>query len=316
MMLTTKGLTCLALVLLAGWSGADDAALPSYREPATSDFRAETPESIAELRERVSPGVAVAVGWSDVRSSRLRNDAIRALVKPLSEDDVQALLLFLDEKFSQQEEYDLLTFNALKNDVLGVLLGRAPPPEGIGQSLARMFRDPNHDDVWRDYCVQHFAVYYQARRRAGATATDRELQAVEAACWEAVAVSNSTTAGTALIGLRQLAGEFPEMDGRRVAAASLALATNLSTEEGARVTAMQICAELGETKILPLARALAADGASVMLRLSAVGALGRLGTSEDATLLKSLTATGEQRIRTAAATALKRMEHRRPGRGM
>jgi hypothetical protein len=315
-MRTARDLTYIALALVAGWCGADDAALPSHREPATSDLRAETPESIAELRERVSPGVAVAVGWSDVRSSRLRNDAIRALAKPLSEDDVRVLLWFLDEKFSQQEEYDLLTFNALKNDVLGVLLERAPPPEGIGQSLARMFRDPNHDDVWRDYCVQHFAVYYQARRRAGATATDRDLRAIEAAYWEAVAVSNSTTAGTALIGLRQLAGDFPEMDGRRVAAASLALATNPSAEEGARVTAMQICAELGETKILPLARALAADGASVMLRLSAVGVIGRLGTSDDANLLNSLASKGEQRIRTAVAAALKRMEHRRSGHGM
>jgi hypothetical protein len=315
-MRTARDLTYIALALVAGWCGADDAALPSHREPATSDLRAETPESIAELRDRVSRSVAVAVGWSDVRSSRLRNDAIRALAKPLSEDDVRALLWFLDEKFSQQEEYDLLTFNALKNDVLGVLLERAPPSEGIGQSLARMFRDPNHDDVWRDYCVQHFAVCYQARRRAGATSADRELRAVEAACWEAVAASNSTTAGTALIGLRQLAGEFPEMDGKRVAAASLALATNPSSEEGARVTAMQICAELGETKILPLARTLATGSASAMLRLSAVGALGRLGTSEDATLLKSLAAAGEQRIRTAAAAALKRMENRRAGHEM
>ncbi len=315
-MRTAKVLTYSALALVAGWCGAGDTALPSHPEPATSDLRSETPKSAAELRDRVSRTVAVVVGWSNVRPLRLRVEAIRALAKPLSEDDVQALLWFLDEKFSQQEEYDLLTFNALKNDVLGFLLERPPPPDGIGQSLVRMFRDQKHDAVWQDYCVQYFAVFYQARRRAGATAADRELRAIETAYWDAVAASNSTTAGTALIGLRQLASEFPEMDGRRVAVESLALATNPSAEEGARVTAMQICAEQGETKILPLARALAADGASVMLRLSAVGALGRLGTSEDATLLKSLAAAGEQRIRTAAATALKRMEHRRPGRGM
>ena len=223
---TAKDLTYIALGLFAGWGGAGDAAMPSHPEPAPSDLREETPEPAAELRERVSRDVAVAVGRSDVRSSRLRNDAIRALAKPLSEDDVRALSWFLDEKFSQQDEYDVLTFNALKNDVLGVLLERVPPPEGIGQSLVRMFRDPDHDDVWRDYCVQHFAGYYRTRRLAGAAAADRELLAIESAYWEAVAASNSTTAGTALIGLRQ------------------------------------------------------------------------------------------QRIRTAAASALKRMEHRRPGRGM
>lgn len=309
-------LTYSALALVAGWCGAGDAALPSHPEPATSDHRSETPKSAAELRDRVSRTVAVVVGWSDVRSSRLRVEAIRALAKPLSEDDVQALLWFLDEKFSQQEEYDLLTFNALKNDVLGFLLERPPPPDGIAQSLVKMFRDQKHDAVWLDYCVQYFAVFYQARRRAGATAADRELRAIETAYWDAVATSNSTTAGTALIGLRQLAGEFPEIDGRRVATLSLALATNSSAEEGARVTAMQTCAELGEMGILPLARTLATDSASGMLRLSAVGVLGRLGTGEDVTLLTSLAAKAEKRIRTAAAAALKRMEHRRVGHEM
>ena len=317
-MRAARGLTCFALGFFARWGGASDAVTPSIRETAAvvSAEPAGSAQRVAGLRKCVSPGVAVVVGWSDVRAARSRAEAIRALVKPLREDDVKALLWFMDEKFSQQEEYDLLAWNALKNDVLNVLLKRAPPPAGIGQDLVRMFRDSSHDNVWRDYCVQHFADYYRARWLAGATAADRELQAIEAAYWDAVAASNSTTAGTALVGLAQLAGEFPGIDRKRVAAAALVLAANPSAEEGARVTAIQICAELGEMEILPLARTFAADGASSMLRLSAVGALGRLGTAEDGKLLKSLAAKGDQRIRIAAAAALKRIEHRRPSRGV
>ena len=76
--------------------------------------------------------------------------------------------------------------------------------------------------------------------------------------------------------------------------------------EPAKITALQICAKLGDTDILPDARKLAA-GRSIPIRMSAMACLGMLGDKTDVELLKASESSTDIRLRTAAQAAIKQL---------
>ena len=175
------------------------------------------------------------------------------------------------------------------------------PPDLVPR-LAAMFRDPAHDEVWRDYCVQHLSRLYGELE----SETDRE-QAREV-FWAAVNAKNGNISGTALIALADRCGTSGfEKD--RICAKALEMATSAEYGEPARITALQICATLGVAAVLPEARKRAAAGPAP-IRMSAMACLGALGGESDLALLKQVESGTDSLLVNAAQAAAKRLNER------
>ena len=89
-----------------------------------------------------------------------RHATLNSLTRQLSTNDVAELLAFLESHPGDYAGLRPITFNAIKNDVLDVLLRQDKPVIGLGGKLVDMLRDPQQDETWRDYCVQYLAPYY------------------------------------------------------------------------------------------------------------------------------------------------------------
>lgn len=298
------------------------------RAPETESGRAQEIEARKEeLRSKVSEPVAVAASLTQEQRYFQRLNAIRSLGKKLTPHEKEALYLFLDSRFAEQRYLSILTFNSLKNEILNTFYAQEQMPEDLGFRLVQMYRDTEHDEVWRDYCIQHLGLFYESRWPKGAPLADEQRKEILSAYEQAVADTSKPTAGTALIGMKRLAiitltseevatkensgaQRYPEFETDKIAEAALKIAGDARACEGARITAMAMCGEIGRPEALPAMRVTAQTGESVMLRMSSIGALGTCGEASDMELLLALTQDKEARIRTAAESAVKRLKAR------
>ena len=77
--------------------------------------------------------------------------------------------------------------------------------------------------------------------------------------------------------------------------------------EPAKITAFQVCAQLGDAELLPDARKVVISGDSVPLKISAIAYIGLMGGASDVELLKKYLSGTEIRLRVPAKAALKRL---------
>jgi len=267
----------------------------------------------------ISPSVKTIMGLDGNAGDRnARINALKRLTRQLKDDDVKALCLFLDYKYEDHKELPLLTLNALKNDALDIMLRQDKRVDGLGGQLVAMYKDKEHDDVWRDYCVQYFGIYYNhkwpgTRQDAGAVVQnneDIERKNIEDAYWVAMQEKDKSTAGTSLLNLESLSRTHPEFDRKKIADRALELAADNGCIEPSRITALRICGIMNKAEALPVARDIAQTGETVMLRMAAIATIGDLGGKDDVELVQSLVNNPEKRIKTIAETALKKVKAR------
>lgn len=265
---------------------------------------ASIPESLPKLRlssdtNQIPQSLSIIMGTGSKTDYFTRIKAVHALGKELSDTDIQALFILLNRK-KGEDGLALEQLNALKNDVVNVLKSQTRKPVDLANNLMAMYYDKSHDPVWRDYCVQHLGGYYLKIENAA------ELKMARNVFWSATHETDSSIAGTALIAL---ANNIDHSDIIRdaVANTSLLLSEDAKCGELAKITSLQICANLGEKKILPIARQIAESTASVPLRMSAIAAVGTLGEESDRAMLGKYAASTDTRLRTAAQSALKRL---------
>ena len=110
---------------------------------------------------------------------------------------------------------------------------------------------------------------------------------------------------------RRSVRRYPEFDRARVAEAALKLAQDTSACEGARITATAVCGNTRYTNALPSLRIMAQTAETVMLRMAAIASLGSCGGHADLEVLQALCQDREPRIRTAAESAVKRLQRKR-----
>jgi len=266
---------------------------------------AAPPEQHATVPKiRITPApipesLAVVMGLGERTAYSVRSKAVHSLDDDLSGQEIQALYALLNRK-KGEDRLKPGHLNALKNDVLNVLGSQSVPPPDFAGNLMAMYHDLTHDNVWRDYCIQHLGGWY-----GRADVNDRE--AIAATLWKATRETKISIAGTALIALASNCSQ-PGIEKARVTEKALDLSTNPACGHLAKITALQICAQLGEDRVLPTARVIAASKSSVTLRMSAIAAVGTLGDQSDRPMLEEYASSTDVRLRKSARSALTRLK--------
>jgi hypothetical protein len=129
---------------------------------------------------------------------------------------------------------DFLDAATEKNAAANELFSLPELPDGVVADLARMFRSPDEDEVWRDYCLQFLGSALE--RTDGVTDADRAL--ARETLVEALTSTNATFAGTALRVLHRGNPSNP-----LVASNALRIARNPSYPASSRTTALLILEE-------------------------------------------------------------------------
>jgi hypothetical protein len=303
----TQGRDCLAVVLpnvaqqnekVGGGQGVSPSVL-------------ELSQQLGLSREEV--GRIALPGTDGKRAREFIGKKLREWSGALPDKAVQEAFGFLDLRYSADYGMSLLEFNALKNDLLLKLIRQNKLPADLCNRMIGMYRDRTHDDLWRDYCVQHFLIYYERKWPSGpAPKEDREAAAIQSAYWDAADETGNTIAGTALLGLERLSRTETSVDRRRVADKVRQYAENDNCPLQTRITSMQLCGVMGLEGILATARRVAENaGNRIPLRMSAIATIGDVGGQSEAEFLTRIAAQASNMyVQNAAKSALKRLESR------
>ncbi|MBI3879311.1 MAG: hypothetical protein HY301_04515 [Verrucomicrobia bacterium] len=277
-------------------------APPAVLKPAATNpaVAAQPPMRPAPVPAAIRPIVADQLHFIE------RLAAVKKISgRELSPAEVKALLGFLLNK-APGTPGELMVEAAVKNEVLNRLVLGVRPLDGLTDVLIALHHDREQDAVMRDYAIQHLIVLHE--RLPAANSAEREK--IELVLWEALAEKDSSIAGTALLGLHNLALGGAQLDTTRLGEDAVALARDESAGELARITALQVCAGRGLAEALPSATALAGGAPTVPLQISAIAALGRLGSARDLPALTELAGGTNARLQPAARTALATLRQR------
>jgi hypothetical protein len=311
----------VAIVLWHPHRGTPPAIVETHPQPAlpTAAPMTQAVRSSVMVLPPVSPAARPAEASSatvkmivdEGKGFDARTAAMHALSAPLADADLETIYNFLRQRSpadGQQAE------QVLKNELLNVLCQMEPPPAGLRGLLSQIYQDSSQDIVLRDYAVQHLAAFY--RQMGLATGLDprfqdNELKQTQDVLWNALNEAGTSMAGTALLGLSQLSAEgWPGLDQNKIGAAALKLAGESSVDELSRITAFQVCAQLGITDALSSVLGAARQGETLPLQISAIAALGALGNASQIPFLNGLIAGNNDRLKLPAQHALRQINER------
>lgn len=231
-----------------------------------------------------------------------RVTAVRSIRRNLTTEEIHAFYGYLlgpapaDAADREQE-------NWLRNVMMDKLVEQPTVPADLPEVLISIFQDHAQDVVMRDYAVQHLnPIYGQAAAETKA--------AIRQALWQAAGETDTSIAGTALLALNDLAQNNAEFDRNQIQQTALKLADDGQCGELARITAVQICAQMGVTQAAASVLQLAQSATSIPLRITAIAALGDLGGAAVVPYLREIAEGDEDRLKPAAESALKRLKKR------
>lgn len=191
-----------------------------------------------------------------------------------------------------------------KNGLMNALNRQSTLPPDALALYAGIYRDPAQDEVIRDYAIQHVYEAYDKLADAGQRAAAVELLR------EAARVSESSTAGTAILALARLAEQDAGISRTDVAVIAFDLARNPAANPSARISALQIVGRLDAPAAVPLLVQTVRDESAVTVRLSAIGALGQCGGRGEVAVLRSIAEGDNERLKPAALKAIQRIQER------
>jgi len=234
----------------------------------------------------------------DAADFHARQEAAARLGRTLTPPDIDALITLLEQHTLPALDHDETI--AFKDAVCTALDTQTAYPAKLPAKLIAMYHDKRHATAWRDYCIQHL------NTACTRIAPDQKPAAYKT-FWAATAETDSTIAGTALIALADHRQDS-RVDARKLAQTAARIVADPQASSAARTTALQIAAELGEKQILPTARELASSHtAERPLRLSAIAAIGALGTPDDIPLLERYAQGNDHLLSSAAKPALQKL---------
>jgi hypothetical protein len=334
-MKTRNIILTMALVVGAGclvwWTFTDRTSTPSTTEPSSvgsqkaapgTSMPTTAPSASGKPSSPVMPKPAIdpAKMPETVRSIvdlqhnyRERLETARKLPPNLSSAELDALFAFLRERHTEDEDQG---GHALKNDVMDALTQQEPLAPQIVALFVELYRDRNQHVVIRDYAVQHLSMAYErlipsSEGKADGARTGRAE--IAGYLWEALSETDSTIAGTALMGLNRISENTTELDRNRIAATAVKLAGDPGVGDAARISALQVGARLNNPETLPLSVKLLEGETPAGIRLSAIGAIGLLGSQRELPALNRIIEEGSPMLRPAATTAVGRIQQRLSG---
>jgi len=232
---------------------------------------------------------------------RLRE--VHRLPRNMSEDSLDAIYAFLRSKRVSDDVLPNLEFNAIKNEIVIVLMEQNSYPEKLSAQLIAMYKDKNMDYTWRDYCIQFIGQWYPKEK-------DEQLKkAMRVTLNEAVKDHRADIAGTALIALNGLKKQSG-FDPAEITTEAYSLLTDKDTSNAIKVTSLQVGAELGDKRFLDLAKNFLKDSDDAQLKMSSLAAIGMLGGRDEIKLLEKYAEGADVRLRFAAKPALKKVLQR------
>jgi hypothetical protein len=285
-------------------------AQPVAKTPSAIVSSAPQPTASATQTEKQPPSAAQMVA-NEKAGYQQRQEAIQKLATvKLTDSDRDILYNFLRQHTAAD---DGQPGQVLKNELLDALCAMQPPPQGLGELLAQIYRDSGQNIVLQDYAVQHMAAYY--RQMTAATGVDDqirndELKLTQQTMWDALNNTGSSIAGTALLDLTRLSqGGYSGFDQNKIADKALDLAGQ-NGDELTRITAMQVCASLNVKLALPIVLGAAEQGETKSVEISAIGALGSLGGLGQIPFLNTVLQGNDDRLKLPAQQALNQIHQR------
>ncbi len=236
---TVIGIFLLGVALIAGiwrYENAEPPELPP-RNPTEVAKPANEPEPrrIAAPRNRavlppnpaeLSASLRQVADTTADRDQRLR--AVRNLPADLGPAEFDQLFSQLQQPAAQDETPWGLEF---KNEIMDKLCAADAP--GLAGLLTGIYESKSQNTVIRDYALQHLIEHYQRLAETDSGRIPRgELRELTRVLWDAVKETDSTIAGTALLGLSRLSTKIPDLDPARVGTAASRLAGDLSSTLG------------------------------------------------------------------------------------
>lgn len=236
---------------------------------------------------------------------RLRELADR---EQLSPSECEALSEFLVETTTDEK---LERMASIKNSVMNVLASQEHLPTPWDQLLQKIYQDDFQHPVIRDYALQHLFEYYEKLLRQGIETLDptRESELL-ALFWKALDQKRESYSGTALLGLFHLSEVEPGIDLGRLAFHSLEMIQSPDTGELARISAFQVASLLDEPGTLPLAKIEAHQGENLPVRVSAIAAIGMVGSKDEVPFLKKILQEKNSSIHVAGSIAIAKIQTR------
>ena len=269
--------------------------------------RSPSPRDRSRATSAPASVIAVICGNDDPTADRYeaRNDTLRSIARcrDLVSDDVAALMLYVRTPDARlRPERDA----ALKNDVLNLLRNQRTPPVGLAEMLLEMSLDGGADPTLVDYAYQHLGALQH-------DVGDAELQGrIRAAFVCAARDIRRPYAGTALFALAD-ARRITREDEDRLRDIALGLLDPVA-HPAARISALQLVGQRRYREALPRVREiLSGSRRDIATDMAALGALGAIGESADADLVRTAFERGGLRLQPAAEAAIASISGRREG---
>lgn len=215
----------------------------------------------------------------------------------------------------------------IANEIMDKLCLQDHPVPELSPALISLATNPRGDIVLRDFSLQHIVPLVYPDNATSPFETDRDRrQALIATLLDAAAQTKESFSGTALQGFNiilanreraekenERSAQFPiSFEVGQLRTLAIQLAAGMETCDSARITALQLCASRGFQEALPIARKLATDnGQPVCVRISAIAAIGMLGSPEDKALLERLLDQQNVRLSKAIKPAIGRLSARK-----
>jgi hypothetical protein len=305
------------LVLLISRNKPQDKAEVAPRlqaEQVSENGDKKSDESVEEPSPLLSDAVLTLIDPETDYQTRL--GSMRKLGYEIPPHEIDVLMEFLAADIPANVKIPGGAYNSVRNDLYEVLLRQKEMPEGMGSLLVDVVNNPDQDGMWRNYCIQFMQPFYErqfeveslkSEATSGDVTSSEELSTVRDTLWNALEERDNSNAGTALLGLDKLSRNHSEFDRKDIDAAILDLASDDQASVANRITAIRMCGESGNAQAVEVARVLAQNGDTTMLRCAAIATLGEIGTEEDLAFLETYAVSDDKRIQNIARRSVAKL---------
>lgn len=261
------------------------------------------------VQQALPPSLKLVLDPESTLSFQKRLAAVHGLPASLRPEESRSLLTFV-QSGSYPRGFSPSQNMALVNDILNVLQRQEEIRSDLVALLEELSANPANPPVIRDYALQHLASLALASAEDQKTTDKGQRVSLLQAQWRTLENDDPLLASGAM--LRLLAASRQDMlepaERRRLEKAALDLASDSKVPNPARITALQVCGQLGMADAKHVAYSLASsENESFPLRVAAVATLGQVLDSKDVEMrqfLQTLSQNREKRLRVPALEAL------------